>query len=29
VKEEQMAHLQQTLQRVETSMQPAGSVAIS
>jgi len=29
VKEEQRAHLQQTLQLVETSMQPAGSVAIS
>ena len=29
VKEEQMVHLQQTLQRVETSMQPAGSVAVS
>jgi len=29
VKEEQRVHLQQTLQRVETSMQPAGSVAVS
>lgn len=29
VKEEQKAHLQLTLERVETSMQPAGSVAIS
>lgn len=29
VKEEQKANLQQTLARVETSMQPAGSVAVS
>lgn len=29
VKEEQKTHLEQTLQRVETSMQPAGSVAVS
>jgi RsiW-degrading membrane proteinase PrsW (M82 family) len=29
VKEEQKVRLQQTLQRVETSMQPAGSVAVS
>jgi protease PrsW len=29
VKEEQKTHLQHTLQRVETSMQPAGSVAVS
>lgn len=29
VKDEQRAHLEQTLQRVETSMQPAGSVAVS
>ena len=29
VKDEQRTHLQQTLQRVETSMQPAGSVAVS
>jgi RsiW-degrading membrane proteinase PrsW (M82 family) len=29
VKEEQKTHLEQTLQRVEISMQPAGSVAVS
>ncbi|MFP5230174.1 MAG: PrsW family intramembrane metalloprotease [Acidobacteriota bacterium] len=29
VREEQKSHLQQTLQRVETSMQPIGSVAVS
>ena len=29
VREEQKVHLQQSLQRVETSMQPAGSIAVS